>query len=105
MCVPLPHQATSRLAQGRRQHVRQQSYPAFPYALVVSGACDSSCLRFYFYFCRDTNVELTASSMELKENTVIIVLGASGDLAKKKTVRSNPPSCIWLVFGIIFESH
>jgi glucose-6-phosphate 1-dehydrogenase len=25
--------------------------------------------------------------MELKENTVIIVLGASGDLAKKKTVR------------------
>jgi len=24
--------------------------------------------------------------MELKENTVIIVLGASGDLAKKKTV-------------------
>jgi len=25
--------------------------------------------------------------MELKENTVIVVLGASGDLAKKKTVR------------------
>lgn len=24
--------------------------------------------------------------MELKENTVIVVLGASGDLAKKKTV-------------------
>jgi glucose-6-phosphate 1-dehydrogenase len=27
--------------------------------------------------------------MELKDNTVIVVLGASGDLAKKKTV-SNP---------------
>lgn len=26
--------------------------------------------------------------MELKENTTIVVLGASGDLAKKKTVRS-----------------
>ena len=26
--------------------------------------------------------------MELKENTVIVVLGASGDLAKKKTVSS-----------------
>ena len=26
------------------------------------------------------------SSIELKENTVIVVLGASGDLAKKKTV-------------------
>jgi glucose-6-phosphate 1-dehydrogenase len=26
------------------------------------------------------------SSVELKDNTVIVVLGASGDLAKKKTV-------------------
>jgi glucose-6-phosphate 1-dehydrogenase len=26
--------------------------------------------------------------MELKENTIIVVLGASGDLAKKKTVSS-----------------
>lgn len=26
--------------------------------------------------------------MELKENTTIVVLGASGDLAKKKTVRN-----------------
>lgn len=26
--------------------------------------------------------------MELKDNTVIVVLGASGDLAKKKTVRT-----------------
>jgi glucose-6-phosphate 1-dehydrogenase len=25
--------------------------------------------------------------MELKDNTIIVVLGASGDLAKKKTVR------------------
>jgi len=28
---------------------------------------------------------ITPSNKELKENTVIIVLGASGDLAKKKT--------------------
>jgi glucose-6-phosphate 1-dehydrogenase len=30
------------------------------------------------------------SSMELKDNTVIVVLGASGDLAKKKTVKLPP---------------
>jgi glucose-6-phosphate 1-dehydrogenase len=29
--------------------------------------------------------------MELKDNTVIVVLGASGDLAKKKTVNCTPP--------------
>lgn len=29
------------------------------------------------------------STIELKDNTVIVVLGASGDLAKKKTARSN----------------
>lgn len=28
--------------------------------------------------------------MELKDNTVIVVLGASGDLAKKKTVCNRP---------------
>ena len=28
--------------------------------------------------------------MELKDNTIIVVLGASGDLAKKKTVRIRP---------------
>jgi glucose-6-phosphate 1-dehydrogenase len=28
--------------------------------------------------------------MELKDNTIIVVLGASGDLAKKKTVRTRP---------------
>lgn len=28
------------------------------------------------------------STTELKDNTVIVVLGASGDLAKKKTVRT-----------------
>lgn len=28
------------------------------------------------------------STIELKDNTIIIVLGASGDLAKKKTVRT-----------------
>jgi hypothetical protein len=31
--------------------------------------------------------------MELKDNTVIVVLGASGDLAKKKTVRSSRATC------------
>ena len=30
--------------------------------------------------------EPSCSNMELKDNTVIVVLGASGDLAKKKTV-------------------
>lgn len=30
------------------------------------------------------------SELELKDNTVIVVLGASGDLAKKKTVRPSP---------------
>jgi glucose-6-phosphate 1-dehydrogenase len=29
------------------------------------------------------------SNIELKDNTVIVVLGASGDLAKKKTVSSS----------------
>lgn len=29
---------------------------------------------------------LNNSTLELKQNTVIVVLGASGDLAKKKTV-------------------
>ena len=28
------------------------------------------------------------STVELKDNTTIVVLGASGDLAKKKTVRA-----------------
>jgi len=35
--------------------------------------------------------------MELKENTIIVVLGASGDLAKKKTVTSN----LSVAFGCI----
>ena len=34
-----------------------------------------------------TSIRRNHSSIELKENTVIVVLGASGDLAKKKTVR------------------
>lgn len=33
------------------------------------------------------------STMELKDNTVIVVLGASGDLAKKKTVRNPRVTC------------
>lgn len=32
------------------------------------------------------------STVELKENTIIVVLGASGDLAKKKTVCHARPS-------------
>ena len=32
---------------------------------------------------------LLYSTIELKENTVVVVLGASGDLAKKKTVSSS----------------
>lgn len=32
---------------------------------------------------------LAFSTIELKDDTIIVVLGASGDLAKKKTVR--PP--------------
>jgi glucose-6-phosphate 1-dehydrogenase len=32
------------------------------------------------------------SPKELKDNTIIVVLGASGDLAKKKTVRLIPAS-------------
>jgi len=33
-----------------------------------------------------------SSTVELKDDTVIVVLGASGDLAKKKTVRLTPRS-------------
>jgi hypothetical protein len=31
--------------------------------------------------------DLIYSNIELKDNTIIVVFGASGDLAKKKTVR------------------
>lgn len=31
-------------------------------------------------------MEISLSTIELKDDTVIVVLGASGDLAKKKTV-------------------
>lgn len=31
-------------------------------------------------------MDIVSSTIELKDNTVIVVLGASGDLAKKKTV-------------------
>lgn len=34
----------------------------------------------------EANMASLNSSMELKDDTVIVVLGASGDLAKKKTV-------------------
>ena len=50
--------------------------------------------RIAFYHGSDLLVELyilltdvrNNSSVELKDNTIIVVLGASGDLAKKKTV-------------------
>ena len=35
---------------------------------------------------RNAKYANASSTIELKENTVIVVLGASGDLAKKKTV-------------------
>lgn len=38
------------------------------------------------------------STMELKDNTVIVVLGASGDLAKKKTVGLALRECCMLPF-------
>jgi glucose-6-phosphate 1-dehydrogenase len=41
------------------------------------------------------------SSVELKENTVIVVLGASGDLAKKKTF----PALFGLVRHVIYRLH
>jgi hypothetical protein len=44
--------------------------------------------------CEEANCEPHHSTMELKENTVIVVLGASGDLAKKKTVRLTLPDPI-----------
>lgn len=36
--------------------------------------------------CANIGVDVKSRTMELKENTSIVVLGASGDLAKKKTV-------------------
>ena len=32
-------------------------------------------------------MDVAFSTIELKDDTIIVVLGASGDLAKKKTVR------------------
>lgn len=40
----------------------------------------------------DTDNTCPTRTIELKDNTVIVVLGASGDLAKKKTVRGEMPS-------------
>jgi hypothetical protein len=37
------------------------------------------------------NMDGRRSTVELKDDTVIVVLGASGDLAKKKTVRKFLP--------------
>lgn len=33
-------------------------------------------------------MDIAFSTIELKDDTIIVVLGASGDLAKKKTVRT-----------------
>ena len=35
----------------------------------------------------DADISCPTRNIELKDNTIIVVLGASGDLAKKKTVR------------------
>lgn len=35
-------------------------------------------------------MDIAFSTIELKDDTIIVVLGASGDLAKKKTVRTLP---------------
>lgn len=43
-------------------------------------APDLTLFLLILFFCRPI------SSIELKDDTVIVVLGASGDLAKKKTV-------------------
>lgn len=40
---------------------------------------------------KDTDLLGPSSTIELKDDTVIVVLGASGDLAKKKTVRHPLP--------------
>jgi glucose-6-phosphate 1-dehydrogenase len=37
-------------------------------------------------------MDVAFSTIELKDDTIIVVLGASGDLAKKKTVRVPPPT-------------
>jgi glucose-6-phosphate 1-dehydrogenase len=36
-------------------------------------------------------MDIAFSTIELKDDTIIVVLGASGDLAKKKTVRAPSP--------------
>lgn len=40
------------------------------------------------------DVDANAGNVELKENTIIVVLGASGDLAKKKTVSFEYPTSV-----------
>jgi glucose-6-phosphate 1-dehydrogenase len=40
-------------------------------------------------------IESGNSTLELKENTIIVVLGASGDLAKKKTFPA--------LFGLVWK--
>lgn len=49
------------------------------------GPCDGTSPRGHINETRDVN-PMFYSSAELKDNTIIVVLGASGDLAKKKTV-------------------
>lgn len=41
------------------------------------------------------------STIELKDDTIIVVLGASGDLAKKKTVRASPATPVGLKTDLI----
>lgn len=45
----------------------------------------------FFFFLGNLILISDCSTVELKQNTTIIVLGASGDLAKKKTVCACSP--------------
>jgi glucose-6-phosphate 1-dehydrogenase len=47
-------------------------------------------------------MDVALSSLELKDDTVIVVLGASGDLAKKKTVRCSRTGDSRQVFKLTF---
>lgn len=48
------------------------------------------------------DLSVPSSTIELKDDTVIVVLGASGDLAKKKTVRHlpRPASSVYLLLTV-----
>lgn len=49
----------------------------------------------------NANNGILHSALELKDNTVIVVLGASGDLAKKKTVRD----ALYTLLPTLYAQH